>query len=128
MIRDIWASYRDLPLWVQIWVSGWLAPVNIATVFFISEQNGLWLFLLMLAGIAPNLPIMIKARGMSDLMALPHLVAWPLLLGLIVITLVQGTTGAHAVFLVVLLITDVISLVFDAIDFNNWRNSDQAIA
>ena len=127
MISDIWTSYRRLPLWVQGWVALWLAPINFASIFFISERNGLWLFVLMVAGIAPNLPIMMKARGMTDLMALPHLIAWPPLLLMIVITLVQGTTNTHAAFLVVLFITDLVSLIFDAADFRHWKNGDGAL-
>ncbi len=128
MIPDIWASYRRLPLGVQLWVGLWLAPINIATVLFISDRNGLWIFLLSIAGMAPNLPIMMHARGLTRLMALPHLIIWTPLMLLLAVTLLQGTTTTHEVFLVALLLTNGISLVFDAIDYQKWRHGDRAIA
>lgn len=127
MISDIWASFRRLPLAVQIWVALWLAPINFVSAAFIGERNGLLIFVLMLAGILPNLPIMVAKRGMSDLMALPHLVAWPLMLAVVIVTLVQGTTSTHGIYLVVILITNAISLVFDAIDFKAWAAGDRAV-
>ena len=33
--RDIWGSYRRLPVWVQVWVFGVLVPVNAAAMFFV---------------------------------------------------------------------------------------------
>ncbi len=128
LIREIWASYRRLPLWVQAWVGLWLAPVNFAAVAFVGERNGVLIAVLMLAGILPNLPIMVAKRGMTALMALPHLLAWPLMLIIVVVTLFQGTSSAHSVYLVLVLITNVISLAFDAVDFNAWRNGHRSIA
>lgn len=128
LIVEVWASFRRLPLAVQVWVALWLAPVNFAALAFLSETNGALIAVLMLAGILPNLPIMMAKRGMTSLMALPHLVAWPLMVGVVVVTLFQGTSGLHGTYLVIVLVTNLISLAFDAKDFNDWRNGDRAIA
>ena len=72
--------------------------------------------------------IMAKERGMSALMALPHLVIWTPLVVVALITLFSGVGTGYAIFLVLLLVTDVVSLLFDAKDFAAWRAGDRAIA
>ncbi|HIP24179.1 MAG TPA: hypothetical protein EYG79_11390, partial [Rhodobacteraceae bacterium] len=76
---DIWQSYRSLPLWVQIWVFGILVPVNSAAIFFVFQPSGLWVALLAIGAMLPNIPIMLYERGLSKMMAWPHLLPWSFL-------------------------------------------------
>ena len=128
IMADILASFRRLPVAVQAWVALWLGPVNIATLAFLGQRNGVLVAVLALGGMVPNLIIMIRERGLSALMALPHLVIWTPLVIVIVITLFSGVGSGYAIFLVLLLVTDVVSLIFDAKDFIAWRAGDRAIA
>ena len=127
-MTEILASFRRLPIAVQAWVALWLGPLNIATLGFLGQRNGVLIAVLALGGMTPNLFIMIRERGLSALMALPHLLIWTPLVVVLVITLFSGFGGGYALFLVLLLVTDVVSLVFDAKDFIAWRAGDRAIA
>ena len=121
LFSDIWSSFQQLSLPVRLWISAWLVPVNVATLFFIGERNGVAICLLAILGMAFNMPIMIKARGMTDLMALPHLILWTPLVLLVGLTLFADISTGYRLFLIVLLVTDVISLAFDVRDFQSWR-------
>ena len=126
--NEIWSSFRRLPLAVQAWVALWLAPINIAALAFLGQRNGVLIAVLAIGGMAPNMFIMMRERGLSALMALPHLVIWTPLVVVALITLFSGVGSGYAIFLVLLLITDVVSLVFDVKDFAAWRAGDRAIA
>jgi len=104
-----------------------LVPVNLATVLFLGQQRGVLIAVLAIAGMAFNMPIMIRAGGMTHLMALPHLVLWTPLVVLAVITLFADVSGGYRTFLVLLIVIDTISLAFDARDFAKWRSGDHAI-
>ncbi len=121
LLSDIWSSFQHLSLTVRLWVAAWLVPVNLATVIFVGERNGVAICLLAILGMAFNIPIMARARGMTDLMALPHLVLWTPLVLLAGLTLVADIGTGYRLFLIVLLVTDVVSLAFDARDFQAWR-------
>jgi len=124
----IWESFRRLPVAVQAWMVVLLMPINVATVFFIGETNALVISVLAIAGMAFNMPIMIRAGGMTSLMALPHLILWTPMVLLALITLFADVPSGYRVFLVLLIAIDTISLAFDVRDFAAWRNGDRAIA
>ena len=69
MIVEIWQSFRRLPLWVQIWVAGILVPVNLGSLLFLSEYEGVIVATLAVGGMAPNLVIMARDHGFSRAMA-----------------------------------------------------------
>ena len=130
MIVDIWQSFRRVPLWVQIWVAFVLVPVNTASVAFLSQSNGLAIACLAIGGMLPNLLIMAKERGLSKAMSWPHVVLWPPLLVLVVVTL-QSTDfipDSYRLFLMLLLAIDAVSLAFDIIDARKWAKGDRTIA
>lgn len=122
MILDIWTSFRALPLWVQFWVGVILVPVNLAPLAFLDQPQGVLIAVLAITGMALNIPIMIVARGMSGAMALPHLLCWTPLVVIVAVLLTTGDalSPAYTRFLVLLLIVDVISLLFDAKDARDW--------
>lgn len=129
LIKDIWRSFRALPLWVQIWVGLILVPVNMAAILFLSEPNGLLIATLAIGGMAPNLFIMIKERGLSKAMALPHLLIWTPLVVLLAATLGHPEmSGPFQTFVWLLLLIDLISLGFDCPDAWKWWKGERAIA
>lgn len=130
MIAEIWRSFRRMPLWVQIWVAVILVPVNMAPVVFWQHPYAIWVAVLSVGGMIPNLVIMLGDRGLSKRMALPHLVLWTPLV-ILLIWLLGGLVGAddrYMTMLAVLLVVDVISLGFDYPDAVKWWRGDRDIA
>jgi hypothetical protein len=124
---DIWRSYRSLPLWVQIWVAGILAPVNSAAIFFIFQPYGIWVAFLAIGAMLPNIAIMLYERGLSKMMAWPHLLPWTILVLWLAFAMPQGG-AAYGIFLWILLAVDAISLAFDFPDALKWLKGDRAVA
>nr|WP_309502299.1 hypothetical protein [uncultured Roseovarius sp.] len=122
MIAQIWASYRALPLWVQIWVFCILVPANAAAIFFVTAPFGGWVAALAIGGMLPNLWIMLRERGFPDTMALPHVLVWTPLVVLLA-CLLAGTvelSAGYTRYLWLLLVVDLISLLFDFNDVRHW--------
>ena len=128
MISQIWHSYRRLPLWVQAWVSVILVPVNAASLAFLSEPWGLWIAAMAVGAMLLNGVIMLAERGFSKLMALPHVLIWTPMLGLVLWLLAQDIAPAYRIYLLILLAIDVVSLIFDVIDTRKWVSGDRNIA
>jgi len=130
MIIDIWHSFRRLPGWVQIWVALILVPVNLAPLLFLGAPYAVWVAVLSVGGMMPNLPIMLDERGLSKRTALPHLLIWVPLLVLLgwVLANVDGVTGGYRTLLLLLLVVDLISLGFDFPDALKWWRGDREIA
>ena len=127
LITDIWHSFRSLPAWVQIWVGLILVPVNMLSVLFVAEPKGILIATLAVGGMMPNIVIMLAERGLSKMMALPHLVIWiPLVL--ILWLHLGNVTGGYLMYLWLLLIVDGVSLAFDIPDAWKWWKGDKAIA
>ena len=124
MIMEIWKSYRALPGWVQIWVAFILAPINMASLFFINEPMGLWVAFLANIAMMLNLPVMLYDRGFSKLMAIPHLIPWTILVVWIFIARPTGSTN-YDLYLSVLLVINLISLAFDYPDALKWWKGDR---
>lgn len=125
MLTDIWKSFRALPTWVQIWVAFLLVPINMAAVFFLDQPKGIWIAILAIGAMVLNIPIIFKDRGFSKLMAVPHLIPWSILVIWIALNCPAGS-GAFDTYLSVLLVTNVISLIFDFPDAVKWWKGDRA--
>ncbi len=129
MILEIFQSFRRLPTWVQLWMVVVLVPVNLASLAFLGSWQGAVIAALAVGGMVPNIFIMMRERGLSNAMTLPHLVLWIPLVVLLVIWLSNGTLhGELATFALLLLLIDGISLWFDIIDAVAWWRGDRAIA
>ncbi|GAW33914.1 hypothetical protein RA2_00959 [Roseovarius sp. A-2] len=128
MISEILHSYRRLPLWVQLWVAVILVPVNAASLAFLAEPFGLWLAALAVGAMLCNGVIMLVERGFSKLMALPHVLIWTPMLGLVLWLLTQDIEPAYCTYLLIVLAVDAVSLVMDAIDTRKWLSGDREIA
>ncbi|MBH0059009.1 hypothetical protein I6F65_18875 [Pseudoalteromonas sp. SWXJZ94C] len=127
LLIDIWQSFLTLPNWVKIWVGLWLAPINMLTLYFINNTSGLLITCLAYAGLLPNLFVMIYNRGFSRLMALPHLLPWTIMLGVIYSAL-PLSDGIYSAFLWALFITNFVSLVFDYPDTYKWFKGQKEVA
>lgn len=128
MIREIWQSYRRLPLWVQLWVALILVPVNAASLLLITQPAGPWLALMAVGAMLCNGMLMLVERGFSKVMALPHVLIWTPMLGLILWLLSQDIADSYRSYLVILLTVDVVSLILDFIDTRKWLSGDRKIA
>lgn len=130
MLLDIWTSFRNLPLWVQIWVSFILVPVNLIPLAFLDQPLGILIAVLAIAGMAFNLPIMLVTRSMSGAMALQHIVFWTPLVVIVIGLLLSGAElpSTYFWFLVILFVVDVISLAFDIRDAAQWLTNKKAPA
>lgn len=128
MILQIWQSYRRLPLWVQLWVALILVPVNAASLFFVTHPAGAWLALMAVGAMLCNGVLMLVERGFSKVMALPHVLIWTPMLGVILWLLNQDIAESYRSYLIVLLAVDVISLTLDFIDSRKWLSGDRKIA
>jgi len=127
LTKEIWQSFRALPLWVQLWMALWLVPVNAASLLFLDQSMGVWIALLAAGAVAMNGPVLLIQRGFSKGMALPHLVPWGLLV-LILIFAWPDARGAYEVYLWLLLVTNLVSLGFDIPDAIRWIKGDRMIA
>jgi len=127
LILDIRDSFRAMPNWVQFWVAIILVPVNMYSLFFIDQPQGILIAVLAISAMMLNFPIMLYDRGFSKLMAFPHLLPWSILIALLVISPPMAS-GSYHVYLWVLLIVDAISLVFDYPDALKWWRGDRKAA
>lgn len=127
ILVGIWASFRALPAWVQIWVGFLLMPINMASLAFLGEPKGMLVAFLANIGMMLNMPVMFYDRGFSKMMALPHLVPWTILVGVLIFAR-PDTVGMYGMYLWILLGTNTISLLFDYPDAIKWMRGDRAIA
>ncbi len=78
---------------------------------------------------APNLLIMLRERGFSRAMALPHVLIWTPLVIVVAGLLIQADLPAdYRAYLILLLVVDLISLGFDYIDAWRWWKGDRGAA
>jgi len=128
MIAAIWYSYRRLPLWVQLWVALILVPVNAASLAFVAQPGGAWLAAMAVGAMLCNGVLMLIERGFSRAMALPHVLIWTPMLGLVLWLLAQDIPAGYRAYLLILLAVDVISLILDVIDTRRWLSGDREVA
>lgn len=127
MIAEIWHSFQSLPLAVRLWMALVLMPVNLLSLYFVSEPWGLWVAMLAISAMAMNLPVLIVERGFSKLMAIPHLLPWTLLVIGIFWLRPEGTEP-YGLYLWVLAGVNIVSLYFDYPDSYRWLKGDRAVA
>jgi len=104
-----------------------LMPANVASLFFLDQPMGTWIAILALGGMLPNLPILAYERGFSKLLAIPHLISWTLLVGLILLARPEAS-GIYKGYIWVVLVIDTISLFFDYSDAFKWITGQRKVA
>ena len=119
--RDCGRSFLALPGWVRIWVAVILIPANAVPFFFLDTPTGQAAALASTFVVLTNVPIMLWERGMSRLMAVPHLIAWVPLLPYLAARLLftSPVAQAEALLAIALIVVNGISLGFDT--FDTWR-------
>lgn len=127
LIADLWASFSALPTWVKIWMMFLLMPANMASLFFLDQPMGTWIAILALGGMLPNLPVLAYERGFSKLLAIPHLISWTLLVGLILLARPE-VSGIYKGYVWGVLVIDTISLFFDYSDAFKWITGQRKVA
>jgi hypothetical protein len=132
-LQNVWGSFCALPLWVQIWVSLILVPINTVPFLFLGTPTGRWAAAASVFVAATNIPIMLIAGGMSRLMAMPHLLAWGPLVVMLLLRLANPqfggepfTVSEYALLWAILLVNSV-SLCFDALDTWRWCRGERDI-
>ncbi len=112
----------QLPTWVKVWVLGVLIPINVLPFGFLDTQVGRAAAAASLLVIVSNTTILLAQRGVTRLMALPHLIAWIPLISWLGARLLFDTTlnGSAAGLALALVIVNGISLIFDTIDYVHW--------
>jgi len=128
MIAEIWQSYRRLPVWVQLWVAVILVPVNAAALGCLAQPCGACVAAMAVGAMLCNGVLMLVERGFSRAMALPHVLIWTPMLGLVVWLLAQDIPAGYRAYLLILLAVDAVSLGFDVIDTRRWLSGDRQIA
>lgn len=123
-------SFRRLPLWVQLWVALVLVPVNLASLTLAGYPGGRLLAALAVGALLVNGAIMLAERGFSRAMALPHILLWTPLLGVILWMLhaFAGLPPPARAYLWALLAVDLVSLGFDLPDALKWWRGARGVA
>lgn len=129
MLNEIWQSYRSIPLWVQIWVY-FLVLVNLLSAAFLGEYNAALIAFLSYAGMIPNVFLALIQRGVSKAWSISHVLVWTLQVPIIGYYLLIGGPNyqVYKTFLIILLVANIISLVFDYIDSIKWLLGDRKIS
>jgi branched-subunit amino acid permease len=127
-----WRSFSVLPLWVQIWVALILVPANGLAFFLLDTWAGKLTAIAALFVVMTNIPIMLIERGMSKLMAIPHLIAWyPLVIALIARLFStdsrQETGDLEWTFMILVVVINGISLAFDTKDSIDWLRGNREV-
>jgi hypothetical protein len=130
ILRAIWLSFRSLPIWVQVWVLGILIPVNASAFVFLELQSAQWAAWAAMFVVATNIPIMLRERGLSKLMALPHLIVWVPLEIMLLLRLAShpALLEPEQIFSFVILLVNGIGIAFDTFDTWRWLRGDRAVA
>ena len=121
LMQNFLTQLQEMPLWVQIWVT-WLGLINTLSVAFLFSRSRTEIRWTLLAWIVAFTTLMaifaLQGQEMSRLMGLGHIIAWtPLVIylwrrrGEIYLTYSSG------VYLHLLFLTNLISLMFDYVDF-----------
>lgn len=115
----IMRSYNELPTWVQVWMNFILGPANLATLAFLSQPQGPLIASLAIGGMAMTVAIVFATGGFNKIAAAGHILPWTPLVIMLAFFKPEGT-AIYGTFLTILLVTNVISLIFD---FNDVRQA-----
>lgn len=114
-VTRIMQSYEGLPRWVKIWMNFVLGPINLATLFFLSEPSGGLIAALAIGGMVLTVALVIANAGFEKIVAAGHILPWVPLVAMLAFARPDGSELYQA-FLMVLLIANSISLLFDLND------------
>ncbi|MDZ7938137.1 MAG: hypothetical protein U5M53_07610 [Rhodoferax sp.] len=120
----IWQSFRSIPLWVQVWISVFLFPVNAASLALTHWDTGFWAACAFAVVGISNIAMLLIQSGLSRLMALPHVVAWLPLQAYLLQRLVghghEDLGSSESTYTMILFSINAVSLGFDLLDSWKW--------
>ncbi|MDO6456307.1 hypothetical protein Q4494_04390 [Celeribacter halophilus] len=116
---SIWASFLALPTWVKLWVFLILTPVNLASALFLDQPWGMLIAALSYGGMAISGAVVLLHRGFSKLVSGGHVLPWTPLVLILLFVRPDGTDAFDS-YLIILLVTNLVSLVFDYKDLLEW--------
>ena len=127
-MKELYQSFLSLPTWVKIWMMGILVPVNMLGLFFLDNEIGLWIAILGIAGMAPNILVMFFEKAFSKTMAVSHIIPWSILVVYLAMQLGKGNVPTGSIYYVVWLVltVDAISLAFDYKESIEWFQERKA--
>jgi hypothetical protein len=129
VIADILKSFGALPLWVLAWAGLVLLPANLASLLFLAAPQGVLIACLAVGGMAANLPILFRQRGVSKATSIPHVLFWTPLVVVLVAGIRSGEgSSVFLAFALVLAAVDTVSLGFDYLDAWKWYRGERAVA
>ena len=120
-------SYDGLPTWVKIWMNFILGPINLATLFFLNQPSGALIAALAIGGMVLTVALVVANGGFEKTVAAGHVLPWVPLVAMLAFARPDGS-DLYQIFLVVLLIANSISLLFDLNDVRVALSSKKAHA
>jgi len=126
----IFQSAFSLPVWVQIWMFLFLIPVNMSGLFLLNYESGFWVAILGASALAINTCVLFLNRGFSKVLAVPHLILWGPLQVILVLRYftAQDLSPFEQNYILVVLVVNGISLVFDVFDTLEWKRGQRDVA
>ncbi|MFP5420007.1 MAG: hypothetical protein ACLGID_00880 [Gammaproteobacteria bacterium] len=127
--RQLWLSFRRLPLWVQIWMALVLVPVNLLSFLVLEFQAAQMVALAAVLALGSNMLLLYWYEGFSRAMALPHLVFWGPLQILLLMRVLQtpAPNAGEVMFIGLVLLVNGISLIFDLLDTWRWWQGERQV-
>jgi hypothetical protein len=127
--RQLWLSFRRLPLWVQVWVALVLVPVNLLSFLMLEYQAAQMVALAAVLALGSNMLLLYRYAGFSRAMALPHLVVWGPLQILLLMRVLQtpAPDAGEVMFICLVLLVNGISLIFDLLDTWRWWQGERQV-
>ena len=128
-LAEVAAMLYEQPNVLKYWVR-WLGVTNMACIFFVWEYTqARWVGVAMLFVLLANIPIGM-ALGLVKALAIPHLFAWIPLLVYLLIQVRNGQIDLKSIFgvwVLVLIVTNTISVIFDVRDTVEYIAGDRGI-
>jgi len=127
--RQLWLSFRRLPLWVQVWMALVLVPVNLLSFLVLEYQAAQMVALAAVLALGSNMLLLYRYAGFSRAMALPHLVVWGPLQILLLMRVLQtpAPDAGEVMFICLVLLVNGISLIFDLLDTWRWWQGERQV-
>ena len=127
-IVEVRQQFLSLPIGIVLWVR-WLGLANLSGVVFWRRRQARWVLAAMAFIILTNGP-MLLALGLVKALSIPHLVVWLPLTAYLAMELRSGRVEhgkPFGIWCLVVMLTNLISVVFDLRDGAEYLLGDHAI-
>lgn len=128
-LADVAEMLYQQPNVLKYWIR-WLGIMNMACLFFVwKHKQARWVAVSMFIVLIANIPIGM-ALGLVKALAIPHLFAWIPLIAYLIIQVRNGQVDLKSIFgvwVIVLIVTNTISVIFDIRDTIEYIAGDRGI-